>query len=136
MEKFSKISENLSADDRKNIQKVFNVVEDKMKDYFYKGKPEFKYSISRIDGKEHIHYNFYIKDSVTTQTPSDWVETAKKLTTEVQKHFKRIDDQGLEPLMFSNNWNDVSSIVLSFGEIDFENSEIVKSVSAINKFKL
>jgi hypothetical protein len=73
------------------------------------------------------------------ETPSEWLRTSKRLIPEVENIFKRLDDQGLEPLLMPSDWEDengYSGIMLAFGEINFEDSEIVKSIKTINKFDL
>lgn len=83
-----------------------------------------------------ILYNFYLMFKYKNDTPSDWVRMSNKLKEEVESHFKRIDDQGLEPLLGSDIIDQHDVVCLSFGVIDLENSELFKSAGGINKYKL
>jgi hypothetical protein len=60
-----------------------------------------------------------------------------KLTPEVEKHFNRVDDQGLEPLVCSNKYTKGEyGLRLSYGEIDLKSSELFKSLKTVNKYDL
>jgi hypothetical protein len=138
MRKFSQINENLETYRLKEkADKIIKVVEEKIKDSFYRGIPKIELSISSINGVYHKHYylRVEIKDIMTA---SEWDRIGKRLIPKVQEIFNRIDDQNLDPLL-SGSESQVDGeavMVLSFGEIDFENSNIVKSLKTSNKYDL
>jgi hypothetical protein len=140
MRKFSHIKELFDAIKRdEKIKALIKTVEEKLKDSFSLGLPKFKFTISKINDVETTHYYFYLVIYDKNETPSEWLRTSKRLIPEVENIFKRLDDQGLEPLLMPSDWEDengYSGIMLAFGEINFEDSEIVKSIKTINKFDL
>ena len=138
MKRFSQLNENLDSYQLKSkADKVIKLVEEKIKSSFSRGVPKIEFTVSSNDGElsGHYHFRLEVKDIMI---PIEWDRLGKRLLKEVQELFTRVDDQNLDPLLSAGESTDDGETitVLSFGEIDFENSEIVKSLKTINKYDL
>lgn len=140
MKKFSQIEESIDAVKRdEKIRALIKAVEEKLSESFSLGVPKFHYNVSKINAAETMHFNFYLVIYNKNETPTEWLRTAKRLIPEVEKYFIRKDDQGLEPLLMPSDWDDKNGypgIMFAFGEVNFEEAEIVKSVKTMNKYDL
>ena len=120
MKNFSKIvNENKTA----VSNSVLKDIEAYLKDKFSYGKPAL------INGPNYIHFSLIIEGGIT---PSELMNIIKKSIPEVQTYFKRVDDQGLDPLVCSNEYTKGNyGLRLSFGE-----GEILESLYKVIKFEI